>query len=202
MRRMSIIAEYPERAVRMAYLATVAGSKVNGVAALHSQLLEDKVLHDFSDHFPDKFTNVTNGVTPRRFVRLANPGLSELITDGDRRRLGHRPGPAQGAGAARRRRRRSGSAFRTVKRANKLRLVERAARRATASRSTTDAMLDVMVKRLHEYKRQTLKLLHVVTLYDQVTQRGRERSRTSRRGPSRSAPRRRRATGWPSRPSA
>ena len=75
-RRMSIIAEYPERAVRMAYLATVAGSKVNGVAALHSQLLRDKVLHDFSDHYPDKFTNVTNGVTPRRFVRLANPGLS------------------------------------------------------------------------------------------------------------------------------
>ena len=63
-RRMSIIAEHPERAVRMAYLATVAGSKVNGVAELHSQLLRDKVLPDFSEYWPDKFTNVTNGVTP------------------------------------------------------------------------------------------------------------------------------------------
>ena len=78
---MSIIAEHPERAVRMAYLATVAGAKVNGVAELHSQLLRDKVLPDFDEFFPGKFTNVTNGVTPRRFVRLANPALSELITD-------------------------------------------------------------------------------------------------------------------------
>jgi starch phosphorylase len=58
----------------MAYLATVAGAKVNGVAELHSQLLRDKVLPDFNDFFPGKFTNVTNGITPRRFVRLANPG--------------------------------------------------------------------------------------------------------------------------------
>ena len=78
---MSIIAEHPERAVRMAYLATVAGAKVNGVAELHSQLLRDKVLPDFDEFCPGKFTNVTNGVTPRRFVRLANPALSELITD-------------------------------------------------------------------------------------------------------------------------
>ena len=78
LRRMSIISE---GAVRMAYLATVAGSKVNGVAELHSQLLRDKVLPDFSEYWPDKFTNVTNGVTPRRFVRLANKDLSALITD-------------------------------------------------------------------------------------------------------------------------
>ncbi len=73
-RNMSIIGEFPERSVRMAYLATVAGAKVNGVAELHSQLLRDKVLPDFNDFFPGKFTNVTNGITPRRFVRLANPG--------------------------------------------------------------------------------------------------------------------------------
>ena len=79
-RNMSIIAERPVRSVRMAYLATVAGSKVNGVAELHSQLLRDKVLNDFDDFYPDKFTNVTNGVTPRRFLRLANPELSNLIT--------------------------------------------------------------------------------------------------------------------------
>ena len=80
-RRMSIIQEHPERAIRMAYLATVGGSKVNGVAELHSQLLRDKVLSDFSAHWPEKFTNVTNGVTPRRFIALANPGLTGLITD-------------------------------------------------------------------------------------------------------------------------
>lgn len=166
-RRMSIIAEYPERAVRMAYLATVAGSKVNGVAALHSQLLKDKVLHDFSDHYPDKFTNVTNGVTPRRFVRLANPGLSELITaavgDGwvtDLDRLKELEPLADDAEFR--------QAFREVKRANKLRLVDVLAARDGIV-IDPDTMLDVMVKRLHEYKRQTLKLLHVVTLYDRVT---------------------------------
>ena len=79
-RNMSIIAEHPERSVRMAYLATVAGAKVNGVAELHSQLLRDKVLSDFDVFFPGKFTNVTNGVTPRRFLRLANPELSSLVT--------------------------------------------------------------------------------------------------------------------------
>ena len=88
-RSMSMIAEYPERGVRMAYLATVAGTKVNGVAELHSQLLRDKVLPDFSQLWPDKFTNVTNGVTPRRFVRMANSKLAELITDAHRPRLGH-----------------------------------------------------------------------------------------------------------------
>ncbi|WP_421735912.1 glycogen/starch/alpha-glucan phosphorylase [Cellulomonas sp.] len=165
-RRMSIIAEYPERAVRMAYLATVAGSKVNGVAALHSQLLKDKVLHDFSDYFPDKFINVTNGVTPRRFVRLANPGLSELVTaaigDGwvtDLERLKELEPLAEDAEFRR--------AFREVKRANKLRLVD-VLKERDGIVIDPDTMLDVMVKRLHEYKRQTLKLLHVVTLYDQV----------------------------------
>ena len=80
-RDMSIIGEHPVRSVRMAYLATVAGAKVNGVAELHSQLLREKVLPDFNEFFPGKFTNVTNGVTPRRFLRLANPSLSALITD-------------------------------------------------------------------------------------------------------------------------
>ncbi|MER8322389.1 glycogen/starch/alpha-glucan phosphorylase, partial [Acinetobacter baumannii] len=64
------------------YLASYAGEHVNGVAELHSQLLKDVTLRDFSDLFPKKFTNVTNGVTPRRFMKLANPGLSDLITEG------------------------------------------------------------------------------------------------------------------------
>ena len=78
---MSIIEEGPERMVRMAHLATVASVHVNGVAALHSQLLRDTVLHDFAEMWPDRFTNVTNGVTPRRFIKLANPRLSDLITE-------------------------------------------------------------------------------------------------------------------------
>src|SRR5262249_19746540 len=80
-RRMSIIEEGPVRQVRMAHLAAVGSFKVNGVAPLHSDLLRDLVLKDFSDYWPEKFTNVTNGVTPRRFMKLANPPLSDLITE-------------------------------------------------------------------------------------------------------------------------
>jgi len=165
-RRMSIIAEHPERAVRMAYLATVAGAKVNGVAELHSQLLRDKVLDEFAGLWPDKFTNVTNGVTPRRFVRLANPALSRLITDAigsgwvtDLERLRELEPFAVDAEFTRR--------FRDVKRRNKLRLAGVLEKRDGLDLDP-DSLLDVMVKRLHEYKRQMLKLLHVVTLYDRV----------------------------------
>ena len=165
-RRMSIVTDYPERAVRMAYLATVAGSKVNGVAELHSQLLRDKVLPDFSEYWPEKFTNVTNGVTPRRFIRLANPGLSELITDTigvgwltDLERLEELEPYADDADFR--------EAFAEVKANNKLRL-----HNVLSTRDGIDLpsghLLDVMVKRLHEYKRQSLKVLHIVTLYEQI----------------------------------
>ena len=165
-RRMSIISEYPERSVRMAYLATVAGTKVNGVAALHSQLLRDKVLPDFSELWPEKFTNVTNGVTPRRFVKLANPQLSDVITDAigsgwvtDLERLGELESYADDEDFV--------VAFRKAKFENKERL-----RQVLESRDgivlPQGHMLDVMVKRLHEYKRQTLKLLHIVSTYEQI----------------------------------
>ena len=165
-RRMSIIAEHPERAVRMAHLATVASTKVNGVAELHSQLLRDKVLPDFSELWPDKFTNVTNGVTPRRFLRLSNPRLSAIITDAigsgwvtDLERLRELEPYAEDEDFR--------AAFRAVKAENKRRL-----RMLLEARDAIvlpeHHLLDVMVKRLHEYKRQTLKLLHVVTLYEQV----------------------------------
>ena len=164
--RMSIIAERPERSVRMAYLATVAGSKVNGVAELHSQLLRDKVLPDFSEYWPEKFTNVTNGVTPRRFVKLANPALSDLITDAigpgwvtDLERLREMEPLADDAEFRER--------FREIKAANKRRLHDLLERRDGIV-LPADAMLDVMVKRLHEYKRQTLKVLHIVALYEQI----------------------------------
>jgi starch phosphorylase len=165
-RAMSIVTDFPQRQVRMAYLATIAAVKVNGVAELHSQLLRDKLLPAFSEYWPDKFTNVTNGVTPRRFIRLANPSLSELITDTlgpgwvtDLDRLSELEQYAEDEDFRK--------AFRETKLANKTRLYD-----LLRTRDGIDLenhhLLDVMVKRLHEYKRQTLKVLHVVSLYDQI----------------------------------
>ena len=166
-RRMSIVAEHPERSIRMAYLATVAGSKVNGVAELHSQLLRDKVLPDFNEFYPGKFINVTNGVTPRRFIRLANPSLSALITDAlgvgwltDLERLRELEPYAEDEEFKEK--------FREVKAHNKRRL-SKVLEDRDGQTVDDDHLLDVMVKRLHEYKRQTLKLLHIITLYDRIT---------------------------------
>jgi len=165
-RRMSIVADEPFRAIRMAHLATVAGFRVNGVAALHSQLLADKVLVDFAQMWPEKFTNVTNGVTPRRFLRLSNPGLSGLITeaigDGWITDLSQLSGLEPLAEDAEFRRR-----FREIKSANKVRLAKVLAKRDGIDLAG-DGMVDAMVKRLHEYKRQSLKLLHIVSLYEGI----------------------------------
>ncbi|WP_430869005.1 glycogen/starch/alpha-glucan phosphorylase [Demequina aurantiaca] len=164
--RMSIFGEHPVRSVRMAHLATVAGFRVNGVAELHSQLLADKVLSDFAQMWPDKFTNVTNGVTPRRFVRLANPKLSGLITESigdgwitDLERLRELEPLAEDAEFRRR--------FREIKLANKRRFADVLMQR-DGIEIAGDAMVDAMVKRLHEYKRQSLKLLHIVSLYEGI----------------------------------
>jgi starch phosphorylase len=164
--RMSIIAEFPERSVRMAYLATIAGAKVNGVAELHSQLLREKVLPDFDEFFPEKFTNVTNGVTPRRFIRLANPGLADLITDAlgagwtvDLERLRGLEAYAEDPEFRAR--------FAEVKAANKRVLADVMLAR-DGFELAEGHMIDVMVKRLHEYKRQMLKLLHIITTYDDI----------------------------------
>jgi len=165
-RDMSIIAEFPERSVRMAYLATVAAAKVNGVAELHSQLLREKVLPDFDEFFPGRFINVTNGVTPRRFLRLANPDLSALITEAigegwvtDLERLQELEPYADDADFR--------SAFAQVKAANKRHLSD-VLRARDGFEVGEGHMLDVMVKRLHEYKRQMLKLLHIVTTYENI----------------------------------
>ncbi|GAA1892865.1 glycogen/starch/alpha-glucan phosphorylase [Lapillicoccus jejuensis] len=162
-RRMAIVGDHT---VRMAHLATVAGSKVNGVAELHSQLLRDKVLPDFSALWPEKFTNVTNGVTPRRFLRLANRNLSSLITEAigpgwvtDLDRLRELE-PFADDPAFRER-------FREVKRLNKATLARTLQSRNGIEMPTT-GIVDIMVKRLHEYKRQTLKVLHIVSLYEGV----------------------------------
>jgi starch phosphorylase len=165
-RNMSIIGEHPVRSVRMAYLATVAGAKVNGVAELHSQLLRDKVLSDFDAFYPDKFTNVTNGVTPRRFLRLSNPELSDLITEAigdgwltDLERLRELEPFADDAEFR--------TGFAEVKAANKRRLSD-VLRERDGFEVSDGHLLDVMVKRLHEYKRQLLKVLHVVSTYEGV----------------------------------
>ena len=166
LRNMSIIGEHPYRSVRMAYLATVAGAKVNGVAELHSQLLRDKVLHEFAEMYPDKFTNVTNGVTPRRFIRLANPSLASLITEAlgagwtvDLERLRGLEALAEDPEFRER--------FAAVKAANKRHLSDVLQRRDGVTIDDSH-LLDVMVKRLHEYKRQTLKVLHIVTEYERI----------------------------------
>lgn len=165
-RNMSIISEHPNRSVRMAYLATVAGAKVNGVAELHSQLLREKVLPDFDEFFPGKFTNVTNGVTPRRFIRLANPGLANLITEAlgagwtvDLERLRGLEAFAEDPEFR--------AQFAAVKAANK-RVLGDVLRARDGFEVSEDHLLDVMVKRLHEYKRQMLKVLHIVTAYEGI----------------------------------
>jgi glycogen phosphorylase len=165
--RASLIQEAPERRVRMANLAVVGSFAVNGVAELQSRLLTQTTLGDLADLWPGKFLNVTNGVSPRRFVRLANPRLSDLITArlGDERwltdldRLRELEAFADDAEFA--------AQWREVKRLNKLDLAAHA-RASTGVTIDPGSAFDVMVKRLHEYKRQLLKLLHVVTLYNRI----------------------------------
>ncbi|MDG6105902.1 glycogen/starch/alpha-glucan phosphorylase [Dactylosporangium aurantiacum] len=166
-RRLSIVQEEPVRSVRMAHLATVGSFAVNGVAELHSRLLADTTLTDFAQLWPDRFHNVTNGVSPRRFLRLANPRLSALITAelGDDRwltdleRLEGLTAVTEHPALLDR--------WRSVKRRNKAALAVYAAQ-ATGVVLDPDAMCDVMIKRFHAYKRQLLKILHVVTLFNRI----------------------------------
>jgi starch phosphorylase len=167
LRRMSIIQEGDERRVRMAHLAVVGSTAVNGVAELHTKLLAETTLHDFAVLWPERFHNVTNGVTPRRFLRMANPRLSTLITDHlgdegwltDLERL-HGLGTAADDPAFR-------AAWRDVKRQNKVDLAA-AVERSTGVLIDPGALADVMIKRFHEYKRQQLKLLHVITMVNRI----------------------------------
>jgi len=164
--RMSLIGETGDKVVRMAHLATVASHHVNGVAALHSRLLCETVLRDFAQLWPERFTNVTNGVTPRRFVGLANPRLSELITeaigDGWLRDLERLKGLEAFADDAAFQDR-----WQAAKQANKAELANwlRAEHALTCDPA---AMLDAHCKRIHEYKRQHLNLLHAIALLERV----------------------------------
>ena len=161
------MAIYTGDSVRMAYLATYGGSHVNGVAELHSQLLKDVTLKNFSDVYPDKFTNVTNGVTPRRFVKLANPRLSDLITEGlgtdkwvsDLELLkGLEPLAADDEFVKK---------FAAVKQANKHAFVG-FAKDHYGIDIDENTLFNTMVKRLHEYKRQSLKILAVISTYADI----------------------------------
>ncbi|HNG00200.1 MAG TPA: glycogen/starch/alpha-glucan family phosphorylase, partial [Pseudomonadota bacterium] len=159
LQRMSLVQEQPFKGVRMAYLATLGSHKVNGVAELHSRLLREHLLPDFAGMFPDRFINVTNGVTPRRWLLGANPELAEAIT----RRIGD-SWPTELEQLERLVPFAKDPDFQAevqaIKLRNKQRLCEYIARH---NHVTVDphALFDVQVKRLHEYKRQLLNVLHI-----------------------------------------
>ncbi|MGZ4984816.1 MAG: glycogen/starch/alpha-glucan phosphorylase, partial [Chthoniobacterales bacterium] len=161
--RLSLIDENKPRSVRMAHLATVGSHAVNGVAELHSELLKQTVMRDFAELWPNKFCNVTNGVTPRRFVALSNPGLTALITsrigDGWLQDLYQLRGLEPLADDAE-----FQAQWQDVKLTNKRRLAALINER-TGIVVSPDSLFDVQVKRIHEYKRQHLAALHILTLY-------------------------------------
>ncbi len=166
LQRMSIIDETGPRYVRMAHLACVGSHAINGVAALHTQLLQRHTLRDFQELWPQKIVNVTNGVTPRRWMAVANPRLTRLITEAigeewltDLFQL-RRLEPLADDAAFR-------EQWRRVKEANK---AEAAARAKEVAGVEVDpaSLFGVQVKRIHEYKRQHLNVLHILTLYNRI----------------------------------
>src|SRR3954466_3857684 len=163
MARLSLIDESGGRSVRMANLATVGSHAVNGVAELHSELLKETVLKDFADLWPEKFCNVTNGVTPRRLKPVQNPDLPALITsrigEGWLQNLNKLRGLEAFADDAE-----FQKEWRDVKLANKRRLAALIKTR-TGINVAPESLFDVLVKRIHEYKRQHLAALHIITLY-------------------------------------
>jgi starch phosphorylase len=170
-RRMSIIDEagHDGRRARMAWLATIGSSKVNGVAELHSRLVRETIFRDFDEFYPGKFVNVTNGVTPRRWLKVANPGLASLITErigrgweNDLERLSGLEGSLDDGEFL--------GHFAAVKKANKERLAA-FVKRDMGLTINPDSMFDVQIKRIHEYKRQLLNLLHVLTRYHRIRER-------------------------------
>src|ERR1700730_16473255 len=160
LRRMSLIGEDGGKKVRMAHLATVGSHAINGVAALHSDLLKASVLKDFYELWPERFSNKTNGVTPRRFLALSNPGLRGLldrtIGDGWLTNLDRLRGLEPFVDDATFR-----AQWRDIKRGNKSRLAKYL-RTATGIELNPDWMFDIQVKRIHEYKRQHLSVLHII----------------------------------------
>ncbi|MEW6665708.1 MAG: glycogen/starch/alpha-glucan phosphorylase [Thermodesulfobacteriota bacterium] len=165
-RRMSLIQEEPRRAVRMAHLGIVGSHSVNGVSRLHTEILKGHVFRDFHEMFPGRFNNKTNGITPRRWLLSANGPLSDLITrtigDGwitDLSRLRELVPYAEDPVLR--------AEWRRVRRENKERLA-RYIQRKLGIQVNLDTLFDVHIKRIHEYKRQVLNVLHVITLYNRI----------------------------------
>lgn len=168
--RMSIIEEWPEKQVRMAHLAIVGSHSVNGVAALHSDLIKSKLVPDFYQLYPARFNNKTNGVTQRRWMKLANPGLTRLITDRigegwvtDLQQLRQLEPFAEDFGFL--------EEFARVKLANKLRVAQHV-KRDTGIVVDPASMFGVLAKRIHEYKRQLLNVLYVIHQYFRILEDG------------------------------
>ncbi len=167
--RMSIIEENGEQYVRMAYLAIVGSFSVNGVAALHSQLLVDGLFRDFHALWPEKFNNKTNGVTPRRWIAHANPKMTGLICSqigeewiSDLSKIADLKPYADEEQHAE-----FHEAWREVKRENKRRLAALVKQECDID-FPLDSLFDIQVKRIHEYKRQLLNVLHVIHLYNRI----------------------------------
>lgn len=166
--RMSIIDESGARYVRMANLACVGSHAINGVAALHTELLQETVLKDFFELFPEKFVNKTNGVTPRRWMVLSNPKLSRLLNQ----RIGTE-WPTHLSQLSKLEAFADDPGFRTewrqIKQANKEILAARI-EQATGVKVSPISMFDVQIKRMHEYKRQQMNALHIISLYNKLKQ--------------------------------
>jgi starch phosphorylase len=164
--RMSIIGEKDGKRVRMAHLAIVGSHKVNGVAQIHTELMKQTIFADFDRYYPGKIVNMTNGITPRRWLNQANPLLSALITsrigDGWIKDLGQLRRLIPLADDAQFR-----QEFAAVKRVNKQRFAAEL-KQTMGLEIDIDSLFDVQIKRIHEYKRQLLNLLHVVTLYRRI----------------------------------
>lgn len=165
-RRLSLIDEDGEHYVRMAHLAAEGSHAINGVAELHTQLLERDVLRDFYQLYPQKFSNKTNGVTPRRWIALSNPGLTKLITKAigkrwltDLEELKKLEPLAEDASFRRE--------WEAAQHAKKVELTEYI-RSCLGMDVDPQSMFDIMVKRIHEYKRQHLNVLHILTLYHRI----------------------------------
>src|SRR5262249_11444591 len=170
-RRLSLIEEDGERRVRMAHLAIVGSHAVNGVAELHTEILTTQGFPEFHELWPGKVSNKTNGVTPRRWLLKSNPDLSRLISDAlgtawitDLDQL-RRLIPLAGDAAF-------GEAWRAAKRRQKVELAgairRQCERRGLNLRGEPDSLFDVQVKRIHEYRRQLLNVLHAITLYTRI----------------------------------
>ena len=165
--RLSIIEEYPNKKIRMANLACVGSHSINGVAALHTELLKKQTLRDFAALWPNKFYNKTNGVTPRRWMLLSNPELSKLITEkvGDDSWLKNLDQLEKLKAFA------DDSEFRTrwrqIKLDNKRQLADYI-QKSTGIEVDVNSIFDIQVKRIHEYKRQHLAVLHIINLYNRI----------------------------------